>query len=274
MITKLNTKLKNLCRIARDIRRISNIDNELQLLKNRVDVQSGLFTALEGERRSDGYASRYCKSDPLVSICIATYNRGELLCERAIGSLLTQTHQNIEVIVVGDHYTDDTEVRIAKIRDDRLRFVNLPERGNYPSDPIRRWAVAGTVPMNVGLTMAEGDFVTHLDDDDRHAPDRIETLLSQLREDSLEVVFHPFRFEDDQGRWRVNTAEDFSRGCVTTSSVMYDRFFARIPWDIDAHLLSEPGDWNRFRKFAFLGARIGRSPQILLDHFKERNQRH
>ena len=71
--------------------------------------------------------------------------------------------------MVGDCCTDDTAERISHIRDDRLRFVNLSERGRYPEEPYLRWMVAGTVPFNHALSLTRGQFVTHLDDDDEYA---------------------------------------------------------------------------------------------------------
>ncbi|MDO8665381.1 MAG: glycosyltransferase, partial [Gemmatimonadales bacterium] len=63
---------------------------------------------------------------------IATYNRGAVLCERTIPTVLAQTYPHFELLIVGDHCTDDTEERVKALKDPRIRFVNLPERGNYP----------------------------------------------------------------------------------------------------------------------------------------------
>jgi glycosyltransferase involved in cell wall biosynthesis len=258
------------------IRRAAGTDRlqeEITLLKSRVDCDPALFHALAAERLTPEYAERYTRAEPLVSICVATYNRAELLCERTLKSLIGQTYGNIEIVVVGDGCSDDTEQRVAALGDERIRFVNLPERGNYPAEPVRRWSVAGTAPFNVAIGLARGDFITHLDDDDEHVPDRVEKLVRFSQAESLEFVFHPFVVENDDGSWTTNEAATFGMQRVTSSSIFYDRFFTRIPLDIDAHLLGEPGDWNRLRKFPYLGARIGRHPDVLLRHFRERNQR-
>jgi len=88
---------------------------------------------------------------PLISVTIPTFNRGELLAARTLPSVLAQTHAPIEVVVVGDHCTDSTPSRIAEIGDPRIRFVNRPERGRYPEDPVSRWMVAGTPAVNQAL---------------------------------------------------------------------------------------------------------------------------
>jgi hypothetical protein len=133
--------------------------------------------------------------------------------------------------------------------------------------------VAGTKPFNHGLSIARGDFITHLDDDDEHAPERVEVLLSDLKETRSDLVYHPFRWEMVDGSWRVNEARSFRYTSATTSSIFYHRYFAGLPWDPKAYRYREPGDWNRLRKIRFLGARIMRDPRILLSHYRERNQK-
>jgi glycosyltransferase involved in cell wall biosynthesis len=219
------------------------------------------------------YQAVYDKADPLVSICIATYNRAQLLVERSLCSAMAQTHANIEIIVVGDACTDETAEVMAQVDDPRVRFVNLAQRGDYPSEPELRWMVAGTAPVNHALSIARGDFITHLDDDDEHAPERVEQLLNCIRQTRADILYHPFRYETSEGDWRVNQAESFRFGSVTSSSMFYHNWFRHLGWDPHAYRYREPGDWNRLRKFAFLGARRLRHPDVLLSHYRERNQK-
>jgi glycosyltransferase involved in cell wall biosynthesis len=211
-------------------------------------------------------------ADPLVTVCIATYNRARLLTERTLPSVFAQTHSNIEIVVVGDACTDDTASRIAALRDPRLRFINLPVRGPYPDEPLHRWMVAGTFAMNRALEEANGAFITHLDDDDEHVPDRIEKLVDLLRTTRSDLAFHPFCAQQRNGSWWVNNATWFVKGYVTTSSVLYHRYWKRERWDVEAWRFNEPGDWNRFRRIRFLGARTARHPDTMLLHYREQSQ--
>jgi glycosyltransferase involved in cell wall biosynthesis len=263
---------KRLSKAVLILRELDRIRTELELLKSRVDTPAGIFDALERERESIEYETRHSKAKPLVSVCINTYNRADLLCERALKSICQQSYANLEIVVIGDGCTDDTERRVGRIRDSRIRFENRSTRGTYPQDPTRRWCVAGTAAFNHALEVASGDYITHLDDDDEHLPHRVELLLEHMRSKRLEVAFHPFWFESTSHEWNTNAAENFTLGSVTTSSVMYDSFLKCIPADPQAHLLGEPGDWNRLRKFKYLGARIGRHSAALLRHYRERNQ--
>lgn len=241
-------------------------------LRSARDLGLGAMLRFRTERRSRAYQAVYDDPEPLVTICIGTYNRAHLLLERSVRSALGQTYRKIEVVVVGDHCTDGTDALMRSVDDSRLKWINLPEPSLYPEDPEKRWLVAGTVPFNRALTEARGSFVTHLDDDDEHAPDRIEKLLGFIRETRADLVYHPFEAELETGEWTVNPAAHFMMGRVTTSSIFYHRRLAAIPWDLEAHRRDEPGDWSRLRKFRYLGARICRYPEPLLKHYRERNQ--
>jgi glycosyltransferase involved in cell wall biosynthesis len=126
---------------------------------------------------------------PLVSVCVPTYNRGELLIERAVSSVLAQTYTNLELIVVGDHCTDNTPELLAKITDPRLRFYNLPSRKRkYPPTVENHWLVGGAVPANKAMEMARGKWIARVDDDDTWSPDHIETLLHFAQKERYEFV--------------------------------------------------------------------------------------
>lgn len=115
--------------------------------------------------------------EPLVSVVIPTYNRAKILTERTIPSILRQTYQNFEVIIVGDHCKDNTPELIGEIYDKRIKFYNLPQRGKYPEDPEHRWLVAGVVPVNKAIELSSGEWIAPLDDDDEFSEDHIEILL-------------------------------------------------------------------------------------------------
>lgn len=268
-LAKIN---RNLRTFLKSYKLIDGLRNELDTLKAKLEVPTDLYDRFYYDRNSDEYRNVFTKKEPLVTVCIATYNRSQLLVERSIASVLGQTYKNIELIVIGDCCTDDTAQLVGAISDPRLRFLNLPERGNYPENPQHRWCVAGTVPINHALKLAQGDFITHLDDDDEFVPDRIEKLVSFIQCEKADLVWHPFWHERKNGKWDLKKAEEFVGGQVTTSSIFYHRWFAAIPWDIEAYRYQEPGDWNRLRKFKYLGARLVRYHEPLLKHYIERNQ--
>lgn len=256
----------------RIVERLEKQKEEIETIKSKNDLPYDIIAKFYKDKASKKYLGVYDKKEPLVSVCIGTYNRAQLLIERSLKSILNQTYSNLEVIVVGDHCTDETESKMAKVKDTRVKFVNLPQRGKYPQNPDFRWMVAGTATVNYALNIAKGDFITHLDDDDEHLPDRITKLLMFIQNTQADLVFHPFFREDEKGRWHVNNAKEFKVGSVSTSSIFYHKWFCKIQWDINAYKYHEPGDWNRLRKIKYLNAKIERYPDILLKHYMQRTQ--
>jgi glycosyltransferase involved in cell wall biosynthesis len=246
---------------------VEALRDELDTVKSRAEVDASLPEAFARWKRTHPVPER-----PLVSVCIATYNRARLLTERCLPSVLEQTYASLEVVVIGDGCTDDTAAAVDRLGDARVRFRNRAERGLYPSDPMRRWMVAGTPAMNDALAEARGDYVTHLDDDDEYLPARLATLVAFAREGAYDFVWHPFWCEDTPGTWRLNEARRFALGHVTTSSVFYRSWFTCIGWDLEAHRLYEPGDWNRFRRIKYIDPAAARCPEALIRHYRERAQ--
>ncbi|NTS76898.1 glycosyltransferase [Catenovulum sp. SM1970] len=103
---------------------------------------------------------------PLISVYIPSKNRSGLL-KRALNSVLSQSYQNIEVIIVDDASTDDTPEVINKIatKDSRVHYFRFDESKGAPA------------ARNFALQHAQGDYVTGLDDDDYFLPDRLKHLM-------------------------------------------------------------------------------------------------
>lgn len=123
---------------------------------------------------------------PRVSVVIATHNRAELL-PKAVESVLRQSLQDFEIVVVDDASVDGTPRVLEQLaaRDGRLRFVRSDE--NLGAGGAR----------NLGFAAARGEFVAVLDDDERAEPDRLERQVSFLDEHpQVAAVFSAIRWVD------------------------------------------------------------------------------
>jgi Methyltransferase domain/Glycosyl transferase family 2 len=227
---------------------------------------------LQRLRQSADFWKPFEVSKPLISVCVATYNRSQILIERCIRSLQAQSYANLQIIVVGDHCTDDTGYRLAQLRDDRIVFENLPKRGPYPRPALARWYVAGSNAINRALDLVEGDFVAHLDDDDAAAFDRIEAMLELAQCKKADFCWHAFWWETPEGVWTQLGNGEFRLGQMTTGSTFYHQCYARVKWDVFSYRLDEPGDWNRLRKIKLLRPSLAFMNKPLIFHHKERNQ--
>lgn len=127
--------------------------------------------------------------NPLVSVYTPTYNRGEILIERALSSVLNQIYKNLEYIIIGDHCTDNTEELVSQIDDPRIRFYNLPKRERrYPVNVENHWLAGPVVPANKALELVQGKWIARVDDDDTLVPEHIETLLRFAQKENYEFV--------------------------------------------------------------------------------------
>ena len=206
---------------------------------------------------------------PLVSVRIAIYNRGPLVAERAIASALAQTHENLEVLVVGDCCDEATAAAVRAVDDPRLRFVNLPERGKYPDDPRMRWMVAGAPPMNYAVTdMMRGEWIAPLDDDDEFTRDHVATLLEACRERELDFAYGLSGMEQDDGSWSQCGAWPPRRGGIVHAAVLYSRRISLL-LSLDSWRVDEPADWNLWSRMQRAGVRMGFVDKIVTKHYAE-----
>lgn len=184
-----------------------------------------------------------------VSVPIATYDRIDVLVERTIPALLTQTHRDVEVIVVGDGTPPELFARLADIDDPRLIRLRLPERTRYPSDPLERWMVAGWHPRNVGASLASGGWLLWMSDDDLILPRGIETLLGFARTvPSMDLVSGGFEVRVYPPRLHlpgaVETGLPFEiAGMPALLARVYTRAFR---WNARSHLraVHRPSDYD------------------------------
>lgn len=112
---------------------------------------------------------------PLVSVVIPTYARSQYIC-RAIDSVLNQTYQNIEIIVVDDNgeYTENQLATYEMLKPyiEKQQIKYIPHKLNQN----------GSAARNTGIFNAKGEYICLLDDDDEFFPDKIEKQVHVLNQ--------------------------------------------------------------------------------------------
>lgn len=114
-------------------------------------------------------------TNPLVSVCIPTY-RGAVYLQAALDSVLAQTLNDLELVVIDDNSPDNTSEIVAKYTDSRIRYlrnpVNLGPEGNW----------------NRCLCEARGTYFKLLPQDDCLYPDALARQVRVLAEDASENI--------------------------------------------------------------------------------------
>ena len=151
---------------------------------------------------------------PEVSIILPTYNRVDVI-GRAVASILLQTHQDWELLVIDDGSTDGTVERLAGL-DPRLRFIRQPNQG-----------VAAA--RNTGIAAATGRYIAFMDSDDEWRPQFLALTTAFLRAHPHEHWVATESLEDlgDGGPPILH-----SRADIATTYVAFARFIGSHALDL------------------------------------------
>ena len=123
---------------------------------------------------------------PLVSIIIPTYNRSKVICE-TLDSVLAQTYENWECIIVDDGSTDNTDEIITD-------YIKKDSRFQYYHRPIDR-PKGGNAARNFGFEISKGDYVNWFDSDDIMFPDFINEKINCFS-DVTQAVLNKIRYSN------------------------------------------------------------------------------
>ncbi|MGG7646400.1 glycosyltransferase family 2 protein [Rhodovulum sp. YNF3179] len=118
-------------------------------------------------------------SNPVISVVLPTYNRQRLL-NRAIKSVLAQSLEDIECIVVDDASTDETKQMVLSLanEDSRIRYFRHPTNQHVSR------------ARNTGIDASFGKYISFLDDDDEFLPNKLEKQIQLLeKEKNLGLVY-------------------------------------------------------------------------------------
>ena len=112
--------------------------------------------------------------DPFVSIVIPTFNHAHLI-QKCLQSVINQTYQNFEVIVVNNYSTDNTIEVIESFHDNRIKLINYQNQGFIG------------VARNIGIEASKGDYIAFLDSDDLWYPQKLERSLIEMKKQNADV---------------------------------------------------------------------------------------
>jgi glycosyltransferase involved in cell wall biosynthesis len=114
------------------------------------------------------------ENKPTVSIIIPTYNRSRLIA-RAVKSVLNQTYQNFELIIVDDGSTDGTKEVVAGFNDERIRYVRHEKNKGEAA------------ARNTGIKAAKCNYIAYQDSDDEWLPEKLAKQMKLLENAPPEV---------------------------------------------------------------------------------------
>lgn len=113
------------------------------------------------------YPWRLLENTCMVSIIMPTYKRGDSIKE-SILSVLNQTFEDFELIIVNDGGSDDVEQLSASFKSAKIRYIKQEKNNGLSSS------------LNLGILSARGKYIAFLDDDDIYYANHIESLVGTL----------------------------------------------------------------------------------------------
>jgi hypothetical protein len=150
-----------------------------------------------------------------ISIIVSAYNAKKHL-HACLSSVLNQTYDNYEVIIINDGSTDTTEEIGNEFvhANDKFTLINIENGGPGKA-------------RNKGLDIAQGDYILFLDSDDRLVPGCLETAVKAIKKNNLDIIFFHTRLEYTCASLRNNDVDNYYRYPVETinSPTTAERFY-------------------------------------------------
>ena len=113
---------------------------------------------------------------PLISVVIPTYNRADLI-PKAIQSVLDQTYQNWELIIVDNYSDDGTKEVVDSFKDPRISMLLLPRTGSVAAS------------RNMGVQHSKGEWIAFLDSDDWWFTTKLSTVCEVIQTNP-DLIYH------------------------------------------------------------------------------------
>jgi len=195
----------------------------------------------------------------LISVVIPTYNHAHFL-GRALQSVVDQTYQNWEALVIDNHSQDNTDEIVAGFKDSRIRLFKIQNQG----------VIAAS--RNLGIRQAKGEWIAFLDSDDYWYPSKLERCMKQLF-DGYDLVCHGERWVGDgrdreifYGPEKRSSYQSllYEGNCISTSAVVTrrDKVNAVGGFREDTDIVTAE-DYDLWLRLAQNDVRIGFVPEVL-----------
>lgn len=194
-----------------------------------------------------------------VSVIIPVYNTPPTFIEEAINSVLGQTYDNIEIIIVDDGSKNSDTLKYLNTISDKAKVIHRTNGGPAAA-------------RNTGIESAMGEFILPLDADDKIAPPYVEKALTILLEQpSIGVVYSEAAFFGNKsGKWKLPTFSFDS--FIFGNSIFVSGLFRKNVWQsagrYDEQMRFGYEDWDFWLSILELGLKPYQIPEVLFYYRK------
>jgi len=147
----------------------------------------------------------------LISVIIPTYNRMHIIKD-AIETVLNQSYQNFEIVIVDDGSTDNTQEVVKNFNDSRIKYIYQSNSGK-PS-----------IARNTGIKQASGNFIAFLDSDDFWHPQMLERHINAFNNNpNVGFTINWNSYVSFEGN------ELYQKACLANNQIEYIRYILLNP---------------------------------------------
>ncbi|MDB4671165.1 MAG: glycosyltransferase family 2 protein [Pirellulaceae bacterium] len=204
---------------------------------------------------------------PAISVILPTYNSVSTI-QRAVRSILDQTFEDLELIIVDDGSQDGTRPLLESIRDHRIRIMAAEHQGVCQA-------------ANLGLKNAQSEWISRMDADDYAYPDKLSQQMNYLKKNDLDATGCQVRILGSGGG-RLGSLRRYENWINTETlkpEAIHALRFVEFPivnptvvarrkyFEIGFRQTDMPEDYDLFLLAAQLGIRFGKVPEILFDWY-------
>lgn len=152
-------------------------------------------------------------NNELISVIIPVHN-GEKYIKECLDSVINQSYKNIEILIVNDCSDDDSIKIIKKIKDKRIKIINLDQRSGV------------STARNKGIELSKGKYITFLDSDDYWTLDKLEREYEFIKGKAFIYSGYAFLKGDKVHKVKVPTEITYKKTLknttIFTSTVMFN----------------------------------------------------
>lgn len=200
---------------------------------------------------------------PFISIVIPTYNRADLI-PKAIQSVLDQTYQDWELIIVDNFSDDDTKEVIESFADHRITMLQLPRTGSVAAS------------RNFGVLHSKGEWIAFLDSDDWWFPEKLSMVCKAIQKEP-DLIYHDLQIvsgHDDEKSKKKTKSRKLKRpiyfdllengNAIALSSVLLRKStFAKVGGMNESPTFFAIEDYDTWLRIALVTERFTRIPRVL-----------
>ena len=127
---------------------------------------------------------------PLISVVMPTYNHGKFIFE-AVSSVLNQTFQDFELLIIDNNSEDETDQVLSQFRDNRIRIYKIQNGGIIAKS------------RNVGIKLALGEWIAFIDSDDSWTSEKLDKAVKVINSKNDVIYHHLFILKENKIEGRI-----------------------------------------------------------------------